>query len=58
MTIDIDLLRVERGGDPEKVRESERRRFRDPKSVDVTIELDQQWIKAQYQTEQRQKEVS
>ncbi len=34
MVIDIDLLRADRGGDPEKIRENQRKRFKDPGMVD------------------------
>jgi len=40
MPIDINLLRVDRGGDPEMVKKSERERFGDEKLVDQCIELD------------------
>jgi seryl-tRNA synthetase len=43
MPIDINLLRVERGGDPEKVRESQRRRFANEELVDEVLALDEQW---------------
>ena len=43
MPIDIEELRAFKGGDPEKVRESERRRFNDPSRVDTVIALDEQW---------------
>merc|ERR1719265_853807 len=58
MTIDINLLRKDKGGDPEKVRDSEKRRFRDGKIIDVVIAKDQEWIKAQYNTEQKRKEAN
>jgi len=58
MTISIDLLRADKGGDPEAVRDSERRRFRDGKKVDEVIELDKQWVKAQYNTEQKRKDIN
>ena len=45
MPIDIEELRAFKGGDPEKVRESERRRFNDPSRVDTVIALDEQWRK-------------
>jgi seryl-tRNA synthetase len=57
MTISIDLLRADKGGDVEAVKESERRRFRGPELIDAVIDLDKQWIKAQYNTEQKRKEV-
>ena len=56
MPIDINLLRKDKGGDPDKVRESEKRRFRKIDLVDEVIALDEQWIKAQYDTEQVKKE--
>mmetsp|Transcript_24818 Transcript_24818/g.37742 ORF Transcript_24818/g.37742 Transcript_24818/m.37742 type:complete len:464 (+) Transcript_24818:178-1569(+) len=56
MTIGIEIFRKDKGGDPDLVKESERRRFRDPKIVDEIIEIDQKWIKAQYETEQKRKE--
>ena len=43
MPIDINLLRVERGGDPEKVRESQRRRFASVELVDKVISIDEKW---------------
>ncbi|CAD7953653.1 unnamed protein product [Amoebophrya sp. A120] len=58
MTIDINLLRENKGGDPEKVRESERRRFRDPKTVDEVIALDKAWVAKQYDMEQKKKEMN
>ena len=36
------------GGDPEKVRENQRKRFKDPTSVDKIIELDNSWRQARY----------
>ena len=36
------------GGDPEKVRENQRKRFKDPASVDKIIELDNSWRQARY----------
>jgi len=57
MTIGIELLRKDKGGDPDAVKESERRRFRGPELVDAIIDLDQQWIKANYNTEQKRKEI-
>ena len=36
------------GGDPEKVRENQKKRFKDPASVDKIIELDNSWRQARY----------
>jgi seryl-tRNA synthetase len=49
MGLDINLFRKEKGGDPEIVRESERRRYRKPeeiKVVDEIVELDENWRKS------------
>lgn len=51
MPIDINLLRAEKGGDPEKVRQSQRDRYKDDKLVDEVIDLDEQWRKSNYKTE-------
>lgn len=40
MPIDINLLRTEKGGDPEKVRQSQRDRNADETLVDQVIEID------------------
>ena len=49
MPIDINLLRKDKGGDPDKVRKSEKDRFTDtPGLVDEIIDLDSKWVKAKY----------
>ncbi|KAH8083366.1 hypothetical protein JL720_8248 [Aureococcus anophagefferens] len=45
MPLDISILRAYRGGDPEKVRESQRRRFADVGLVDKVIAEDEAWRK-------------
>lgn len=40
---------VEKGGNPEIVRESQRRRFADVSLVDKVIELDQEWRQSKHQ---------
>jgi seryl-tRNA synthetase len=45
MPIDINLLRVDAGGDPEKLKKSESDRFRDDSIVDQIIEIDNKWRK-------------
>mmetsp|Transcript_47113 Transcript_47113/g.108904 ORF Transcript_47113/g.108904 Transcript_47113/m.108904 type:complete len:471 (+) Transcript_47113:116-1528(+) len=57
MTIGIELLRKDKGGDPDAVRESERRRFRGPDLVDEVIDLDKQWVTAKFNTDQKRKEI-
>lgn len=41
--LDINLFREEKGHDPERIRESQRRRFADVALVDHIILLDKQW---------------
>lgn len=43
MVLDIAMFREKKGGDPNRIRESERRRFADPANVDLVIALDEQW---------------
>ena len=49
MGLDINLFRKEKGGDPEKVKESERKRGRNEeqlKRVDEVVALDELWRKS------------
>lgn len=41
--LDINLFRSDKGNDPERVRESQRRRFASVELVDEIIELDKEW---------------
>ena len=43
MVFDVELFRTDKGGDPEKMRENQRRRFKDEKLVDMVVEKDNQW---------------
>lgn len=47
--LDINLFREDRGGNPEIVRESQRRRFKDVTLVDKVLELDEQWRTVRYE---------
>jgi len=53
--MDINLFRKDKGGDPEIVRESQRKRFADVNVVDEIIELDKEWISAKYELDQKRK---
>ncbi|KAF7259907.1 hypothetical protein EG68_02833 [Paragonimus skrjabini miyazakii] len=48
MVLDIDLFRIEKGGNPEKIRDNERKRFRDTCRVDKVIDTDECWRKARF----------
>ncbi|ESN91653.1 hypothetical protein HELRODRAFT_185194 [Helobdella robusta] len=55
MVLDIELFRVEKGNDPEKIRESQRKRYKDITLVDKVIELDSKWRKMRFQVDQLKK---
>lgn len=44
--LDINWFRAEKGYDPNIIKKSLERRFRDPKLVDTIIEKDQEWRKS------------
>lgn len=48
MVLNIDLFREEKGGNPELIRESQRRRFKDPTIVDQVIRVDNEWRKSKF----------
>jgi seryl-tRNA synthetase len=43
MPLDINMFRADRGGDPDKIRESQRRRFKPVELVDEIIAKDNEW---------------
>lgn len=47
--LDINLFRVDKGGNPDIVRESQRRRYAPVEAVDKVIELDAAWRNARYE---------
>ncbi|KAF8819057.1 putative seryl-tRna synthetase, cytoplasmic [Cardiosporidium cionae] len=55
MPIDINLLRPEKGGNPEIVYESETKRFRTSNAVDTTVALDKDWRKMLFNLENSRK---
>eukprot|EP01125_Pyxidicula_operculata_P000630 TRINITY_DN10626_c0_g1_i1.p1 TRINITY_DN10626_c0_g1~~TRINITY_DN10626_c0_g1_i1.p1 ORF type:complete len:454 (-),score=125.44 TRINITY_DN10626_c0_g1_i1:34-1395(-) len=56
--MDINLFRVEKGGNPDIVRESQRRRGKPVESVDVIIELDEKWRKLRFNVDQLNKQAT
>jgi seryl-tRNA synthetase len=52
MPIDVNLIRAEKGGDPDAVRRSEKSRGREA-TVDKAIAADSEWRKAQFALEQQ-----
>ena len=45
MVLDIDLFRPEKGGNPQQVKENQRKRFADEHMVDRIVEADEKWRK-------------
>ena len=43
LSLDIDLLRGEKGGQPDLVRENEKKRYRGVERVEKIISLDKHW---------------
>jgi len=56
MVLDIKLFRAEQGGDPELIRESQRRRHKPVEIVDEIIALDEKWRKDTFQLDTLRKE--
>ncbi|KAJ3413973.1 Cytosolic seryl-tRNA synthetase [Chytridiales sp. JEL 0842] len=58
MGLDINLFRADKGGNPDLVRESQRRRFAPVEAVDEIIELDKDWIRARFVADETNKEIN
>uniref|UniRef100_A0A061RM96 serine--tRNA ligase n=1 Tax=Tetraselmis sp. GSL018 TaxID=582737 RepID=A0A061RM96_9CHLO len=56
--LDINLFREEKGGNPEIIRESQRRRYADVSLVDKVIDLDKQWRAARFELDAMKKEFN
>ncbi|KAH7543080.1 serine--tRNA ligase isoform X1 [Ziziphus jujuba] len=56
--LDINRFRVEKGGNPEEIRESQRRRYADVEIVDEVIRLDREWRQRQFELESLRKEFN
>lgn len=56
--LDINLFREEKGGNPEKIRESQSRRFANVDLVDEVIQLDQVWRQRQYELDGLKKDFN
>lgn len=48
MVLDLDLFRTDKGGDPEIVRETQRKRFKDVTLVDKLVAADTEWRKCKW----------
>ena len=52
------MFRAEKGGNPDIVRDSERKRGRDSSTVDKIIEVDEKWRACQFEQEQTKKDLN
>uniref|UniRef100_A0A8P4GMJ5 Serine--tRNA ligase, cytoplasmic n=1 Tax=Dicentrarchus labrax TaxID=13489 RepID=A0A8P4GMJ5_DICLA len=48
MVLDLDLFRTDKGGDPEIIRETQRKRFKDVTLVDKLVAADTEWRKCRF----------
>ncbi|CAH2221523.1 serine--tRNA ligase, cytoplasmic [Pelobates cultripes] len=51
MVLDLDLFREDKGGNPELVRETQRKRFKDPALVEALLTSDTAWRKCRFQSD-------
>ncbi|XP_019775472.1 serine--tRNA ligase, cytoplasmic isoform X2 [Tursiops truncatus] len=51
MVLDLDLFRVDKGGDPALIRESQEKRFKDPGLVDQLVKADSAWRRCRFQAD-------
>jgi seryl-tRNA synthetase len=51
MVLDLDLFRADKDGDPEKVRENQRKRFKDVVLVDTVVEQDTLWRRLRHEAD-------
>jgi len=51
MVLDLELFREDKGGNPEIIRENQRKRFKDPGLVDKVIAADARWRKLRHQAD-------
>uniref|UniRef100_A0A383V6T7 serine--tRNA ligase n=1 Tax=Tetradesmus obliquus TaxID=3088 RepID=A0A383V6T7_TETOB len=56
--LDINLFRTEKGGNPDIVRESQKRRYADVTLVDKVVQLDADWRTARFELDQVKKEFN
>ncbi|KAM0950001.1 putative serine--tRNA ligase [Dioscorea sansibarensis] len=56
--LDINIFRTEKGFDPERIRESQRRRFASIEVVDEIISLDKEWRQRQFELENLRKDFN
>lgn len=61
MGIDINLFRIEKGNDPEKIKEMQKKRFKKQEEidrVDTIVKLDKEWRGVDFKVNQMNKEIN
>jgi len=56
MGLDINSFRAEKGGNPDAIRESIKKRFQDPAIVDQVLAIDEEWRKKRFACDQLRKQ--
>ncbi|CAL8099020.1 unnamed protein product [Orchesella dallaii] len=51
MTLDLDLFRADKGGDPDKMRKNQKDRYKDVALVETVIEQDNKWRQLRFQAD-------
>uniref|UniRef100_G3TIA7 Serine--tRNA ligase, cytoplasmic n=1 Tax=Loxodonta africana TaxID=9785 RepID=G3TIA7_LOXAF len=51
MVLDLDLFRVDKGGDPALIRETQEKRFKDPRLVDQLVKADSEWRRCRFRAD-------
>nr|XP_034306136.1 serine--tRNA ligase, cytoplasmic isoform X1 [Crassostrea gigas] len=51
MVLDIELFRADKGGNPDKIKENQAKRFKDVTLVDKVVENDTQWRKKRFRAD-------
>uniref|UniRef100_A0A0B7AM77 serine--tRNA ligase n=1 Tax=Arion vulgaris TaxID=1028688 RepID=A0A0B7AM77_9EUPU len=51
MVLDLSLFRVDKGGDPAKIKENQSKRFKDVKLVDAVVDNDTAWRKLRFRAD-------
>lgn len=55
MVLDLDLFRVDKGGNPDKIREIQKKRFKDTRLVDIVVDKDTAWRQLRHKLDNRNK---
>lgn len=51
MVLDLDLFRADKDGDPDKIRENQRKRYKDVALVDTVVEQDLLWRRLRHEAD-------